>query len=271
MQLATHSEDRINEFRFSIIRFFMSFTVMASINMNLKFGAWQSLPIPSALLFFFGIFLIFILGSLSAFGYRAKWSTPLFCWSILIHYLISHYFFDIKILVHGQVFGPICLILASLGDLRSYYSVLPQKISRFLAQFKNLSDLNIYRFWIGLIYWLAVITKWNEPYLSGVALESHMLRSFFGSLPSTLYFPVWFFQFLSYAGFAIEIALPIMLWLSKTRKWGVILALFFHFLANFLLDIPVFTFAMMVSMIVFIDDEVLRNILEQRFQIRITQ
>ena len=115
-----------------------------------------------------------------------------------------------------------------------------------------------------LVYFLAGLQKLHPTYLSGqvlwdkVAFELGRDRSgaFFEAwapaLPETIAGWPWPWQAMALATVALELGLPIGLWFARTRRPCIVLGLGFHASIAFIMDIDVFSYAMMATYLLFL-------------------
>lgn len=126
-----------------------------------------------------------------------------------------------------------------------------------------------------LVYFVAGLHKLHPAYLSGEVLfdkvASELVRDrsgeFFAAvapeLPAALAGAFWPWVFMAAATVALELLLPIGLWFRGARRVMTVFGLGFHASIAFIMDIDVFSYAMMASYLLFSEPETVPRAFER--------
>jgi hypothetical protein len=232
------------QLKVSILQFGISLTALLHLLSVIRNSGWQLYSVPQFIIFLVIFFFTVSAGCLTVFKIKADRLPAIFGFSIFFLLFYINFILKFPFKIHGLVFYSSSLMILSLAPIDS---------GRALRWFRT---------YIYLLYFLAAISKLRLGFLSGVALESFMVRNLFGSLPFGTHFGPAFYQTLAGAVVAAEILIPVLLWTQRFRQWGVFAVIIFQIVSDIMVDKTFFTMAILVSMVAFFKDEKLRHWLD---------
>ncbi len=116
--------------------------------------------------------------------------------------------------------------------------------------------VSLIQFQMTVIYVSATWNKlWGSTWQDGTALYyvSHM-TDVFGRVPAltALFDHIWFVKALTWSVVAIEGLIPILLWIPRTRRWGVALGIALHLGIELLMNLFLFEWLMILGLLSFL-------------------
>ena len=76
-------------------------------------------------------------------------------------------------------------------------------------------------------------------------------------------------HFLTWSALGFEAILPIVLWITPLKHWAIVIAIFFHLIMEYCLNIPFFQFLMIAGLISFCDPALLTRAADRIFMTRL--
>lgn len=127
--------------------------------------------------------------------------------------------------------------------------------------------LRLFQFQLTAIYVATVFKKWpGNTWQDGEAalwaLQLVRLERF--PVPDLIASSATMGKAMTWGAFGLEILLPVLLWIPRTRRWGIILGVGMHASFAYAMRLGVFSVAMTVNYISFLDAEVVRKVLAWR-------
>jgi hypothetical protein len=243
--------------KISLLRFGLSFVCVLHILAVVRYTGWQHFSMPQLLLLLTLYFLVIGLGILSVLGWKSDKTSGTFAVSIFVFLVYVNIILDSPFKIHGLFFYSSALMILSLAAPSQILTLSDS--SKEGEAGDSARALDLFRLYIYLVYIISVISKVRLGFLSGTALETHIIHLLFGSLPVAIQLSPDVYKGLSYLTVGVELLLPVVLFMTKTRYFGIILAIGFQLIASTLLEKTSFTTAIIISMVAFIDDQKLRR------------
>lgn len=234
----------------SVVRFWMNGWIEMQFiqpEFHFKYFGFHWLPEPSAE----GYYVIFMLMALSALGIAAgffyRWSAVLFFLAftyielIDVTYYLNHYYF-VSVVALLLVFLPAhrrCSLDVAMGRVQRTPEVPAVSV-------------NILKFQLGLVYFLAGFAKLNPEWLFKamplaiwLPAQSHLplIGPLFSHIETAYAF--------SWAGAIYDLSIPFLLLMARTRWLAYVAVIVFHMLTWFLFQIGMFPFIMISATLIF--------------------
>ncbi|MFO0922797.1 MAG: HTTM domain-containing protein [Pirellulales bacterium] len=116
--------------------------------------------------------------------------------------------------------------------------------------------LRLFQIEMTLIYASTAWCKaWGETWQQGTAFYYvSQMTDVYGRpwLPDATFGSLWVAMFFTYAALLLEIALPIALWIPKTRKWAVAAGILLHLAIELTMNLFLFEWVMMLGLLTFL-------------------
>jgi hypothetical protein len=127
--------------------------------------------------------------------------------------------------------------------------------------------LRLFQFQLTAIYVATVFKKWpGDTWQDGDAalwaLQLVRLERF--PVPDLVASSAAMGKAMTWGALGLEILLPFLLWIPRTRRWGIILGVGMHASFAYAMRLGVFSVAMTVNYVSFLDAELVRNVLAWR-------
>lgn len=248
----------LDAFRTSFLRFALSATTLLSLIVNIRYTGWmtQSLLYVGVL----GILTVLLtaLGTMSALGYRVQWTTPLFAWLTILYQPVVNLVFGKPFYIHAQVFFCLGLIVLNYGPCDAFFSTAKRRLTAD-DHARCRQALRMFCCLVASFYFFSALAKLQSNFLSGGPLEVFLIDRAFGSLPLPIPLSAGFYRASSWAVLIFELVIPFLLLWPKSRSKAVFMVLAFHIVACFLVQVPILTVAMPLTMIAFADSEWLKS------------
>ena len=127
--------------------------------------------------------------------------------------------------------------------------------------------LRLFQFQLTAIYVATVLKKWpGDTWQDGDAalwaLQLVRLERF--PVPDPIASSAAMGKAMTWGALGLEILLPILLWIPRTRRWGVVLGVVMHASFAYAMRLGVFSVIMTVNYISFLDADVVRKVLAWR-------
>lgn len=147
---------------------------------------------------------------------------------------------------------------------------------RFLGRAHPATCQRLIQVQVTLVYVLAAVHKVHGLYLDGGVIRRLMVldlpegdsgvwlrRLFAEGTIDRLFELRWPWVFLATAVVVLEIALPAMLWWRPARRLGIAIGVVFHLSIAFIMNIHVFSYAMIASYLLFLEPETVPGLLRR--------
>lgn len=146
-----------------------------------------------------------------------------------------------------------------------------EKVAAAVGAIAPLTAQQLIKFQISVVYFYAAVHKMTEQYLGGFVLSDQMSRMMFrgrsGRMLADLLSPATLESFkttVADPGFwvipawttvILEVTLPFVLWIPRWRVAGMIFGIGFHISIAYVMNIDIFSAAMIASYLLFLDPE----------------
>jgi hypothetical protein len=162
------------------------------------------------------------------------------------------------------VYATVVVVLCRADGVRR--PLLGPRVER-LRSTMPIWGLRLFQFQLTAIYVATVFKKWpGDTWQDGEAalwaLQLVRLERF--PVPDLIASSAAAGKAMTWGALGLEILLPLLLWVPRTRRWGIVLGVGMHWSFAYAMRLGVFTTVMTVNYLSFLDARVIRKVLEWR-------